>query len=90
MCQFIVYPNNYAWFEFCCDMVMWDFVHILQGHFTGTEIIIMIAPVPAKQPWMIWVSKPHDSKWTMIYHNQIKNQNTTKLYAYSMGYTPCV
>ena len=38
------------------------FTHILQGCFTGTGAIV--APVPVKQPWRIWV------KWDASHHNK--------------------
>ena len=42
----------------------------------------MIAPVPVKQPWRIWVNGPHQ-----IHSELIPKQNTTKQCAYFMGYT---
>ena len=32
------------------------FSHIHQAYFTGTVATLTIAPVPAKQPWWIWIN----------------------------------
>ena len=51
---------TYIWY-FCWGVGLADFTHIFQGCFTDTGAIRhwgnhMIAPVPVKQPWMIWVN----------------------------------
>ena len=52
------------------------FTHIVQGCFTGTGAIKwgnqMIAPVPVKQPWKIWVKISSSS------HNKTQ-ENTHKV-----------
>ena len=59
---------------------MVDFIHILQGYFAGTGAIILIAPVPVKQPWQIWVNKSNE-------YTKNDNLTTTEPGAYFMGYT---
>ena len=46
---------------------------------------LTIAPVPAKQPWWIWIN----TSWEFIMNNCITTtkQNTTKPCAYFLGYT---
>ena len=51
--------------ELCLDSVfsVWvstNFTQILKGYFTGT--VAMIAPVPVKQPWTIWVSTSEEHR----------------------------
>ena len=47
----------------CCDGVLVNFIHTLQGCCTGTAGVIIIAPVPVKQPWRIGVNKSHEQIW---------------------------
>ena len=41
---------------FYCDLVQLDFTLILQGNFNCCRGNLMIAPVPVKQPWKIWLN----------------------------------
>ena len=74
---------------FCC---ICHFTHFHQGYFTvfgaiiitDTMAIILIALVPVKQPWMVWVNVTHGSH--MNYDTTKSKHSTTKPCAYSMGY----
>ena len=76
------------------DFVAWWYWSILpisfKVVFTGTGAIIywgnhMIAPVPVKQAWRIWVNASGES--TTMDNTTTTKQSTTKPCAYSMGYT---
>ena len=49
---------------------------------------LRIAPVPAKQPWWIWIN----TSWEFIMNDCITTtkQSTTKPCAYFLGYTVCI
>ena len=70
-------------FLLCCALfwlcIDW-FSHIYQAYFTGT-----VAPVPAKQPWWIWIN----TLCEFIMNDCITTtkQSTTKPCAYFLGYT---
>ena len=70
-----VHPTTFAWLWYIiaygCSLVMLNYTHNLQDHFTCTGTII--APVPVKQPWRIWVNKSHESIM-----NRQHNCNITK------------
>ena len=76
-------------FLLCCALLWlytdW-FTHTHQAYFAGTVAILTIAPVPAKQPWWIWVN----SSWEVIMNDYLTatKQSTTKPpCAYFLGYT---
>ena len=46
---------------------------------------LMIAPVPAKQPWWIWINTSFE--FIMNDHKTTTKQSTTKPCAYFLGYT---
>ena len=49
---------------------------------------LTIAPVPAKQPWWIWIN--NSCEFIMNDYITTTKQSTTKPYAYFLGYTVCV
>ena len=49
---------------------------------------LSIAPVPAKQPWWIWINT--SCEFIMNDCITTTRQSTTKPYAYFLGYTVCV
>ena len=49
---------------------------------------LTIAPVPAKQPWWIWINTP--CEFIMNDCITITKQSTTKPCAYFLGYTVCL
>ena len=76
-------------FLLCCAL-LWlyidGFSHIHQAYFTGTVAgNLTIAPVPAKQPWWIWIN----TSFEFIMNDCITTtkQSATKPCAYFLGYT---
>ena len=74
-------------FLLCCAL-LWLYIdwfsHIHQAYFTGTVAIKTIAPVPAKQPWWIWINT--SCEFIMNDCITTTNQSTTKPFAYFLGY----
>ena len=70
-------------FLLCCAL-LWLYIdwfsHIHQAYFTGT-----IAPVPAKQPWWLWINT--SCEFIMNDCITTTKQSTTKPCAYFLGYT---
>ena len=71
----------YTQFELCC--VLWrlsidKFYSYVHMHWDE------IAPVPVRQPWMIWVNGTHGSLNNM---NKLNPPNKTELCVYFVGYT---
>ena len=64
------------------------FSHIHQAYFTGTVATLTIAPVPAKQPWWIWINT--SCEFIMNDCITTTKQSTTKPCAYFLGYTVCL
>ena len=59
----VVYLTNYA---YCLGHVVIWFMLFLPISFRVTSLALvwghhMMAPVPVKQPWRIWVKRPHES-----------------------------
>ena len=92
--QIIVYSISqelYTWFMFCYVLLWFSTCRIypyssglLHWHW-GNH---MIAPVPVKQPWRMWVNKSHELLRT-DYINKTK-QSITKPCTYFMGcIVPC-
>ena len=83
------YPKSYAHdLHSRCCLVPVNFTHILPGCFIGTGENWgnhVIAPMPMKQPWTIWVDVSCKS---LITDNVITTkQSPIKLCAYLTGYT---
>ena len=87
-CPGTVYPKKYAhdfcFAVLCCGYTLTDFPYpsgLLHWHCGN----LTIAPVPAKQPWWIWINTPCE----FILNDCITTtkQSTTKPYAYFLGYT---
>ena len=75
---------------FACCALLWLYIdwfsHIHQAYFTGTvAIYLTIAPVPAKQPWWIWINT--SCEFIMNDCITTTKQSTTKPCAYFLGYT---
>ena len=74
-------------FLLCCAL-LWLYIdwfsHIHQAYFTGTGNLT-IAPVPAKQPWWIWINT--SSEFIMNDCITTTKQSTTKPCAYFLEYT---
>ena len=82
-------------FLLCCAL-LWLYIdwfsHIHQAYFTGTVAIVhwhcgnlTIAPVPAKQPWWIWINT--SCEFIMNDCLTTTKQSTIKPCAYFLGYT---
>ena len=75
-------------FLLCCAL-LWLYIdwfsHIHQAYFTGTVANLMIAPVPAKQPWWIWINT--SCEFIMNDCITTTKQSTTEPCAYFLGYT---
>ena len=75
-----VYPKKYAhgfcFAVLCCDYTLTDF---------PLSINLTISPVPAKQPWWIWINT--SSEFIMNDCITKTKQSTTKPCAYFWGYT---
>ena len=71
----------------CCAL-LWLYIdwfsHIHQAYFTGTGNL-PIAPVPAKQPWWIWINT--SCEFIMNDCITTTKQSTTKPCAYFLWYT---
>ena len=85
---FTVYPKKYAhcfcFAVLCCGYTLTDFPYspgLLRWYCSN----LTIAPVPAKQPWRIWIN----TSCEIIMNDYITTtkQSTTKPWAYLLGYT---
>ena len=83
-----VYPKKYAhgfcYAVLCCGYLLTDFPYpsgLLHWH-SGNRTI---APVPAKQPWWIWINT--SCEFIMNDCITTTKQSTTKPCAYFLGYT---
>ena len=86
--QGTVYPKKYAhgfcFAVLCCGYTLTDFpisISLLYWHCGN----LTIAPVPAKQPWWIWINT--SCEFIMNDCITTTKQSTTKPCAYFLGYT---
>ena len=84
VCSFIheLRSNNCAhgscFVVFCCGFVMVGFTPYTSGLLHWHWGNHMIAPVPVKQPWRIWVNMSHGSSQNCLY-NPLTPQPTLKM-----------
>ena len=82
-----VYPKKYAhgfcFAVLCCGYTLTDFPISIR-----LTSLLTIAPVPAKQPWWIWINT--SCEFIMNDCITTTKQSTTKPCAYFLGYTVCV
>ena len=85
-----VYPKKYAhgfcFAVLCCGYTLTDLPYpsgLLHWHCGN----LTIAPVPAKQPWLIWINT--SCEFIMNDCITTTKQSTTKPCAYFLGYTVC-
>ena len=67
---------------FCCVLPPVNFNHILHGYVTGTGGNHLIAPVPVKLPWRIWVNASWKSTISSSYKLK-QSTDTTESWAYT-------
>ena len=83
-----VYPSKYA-HGFCCVVVIhWLIFPYPSGLLHWHCGNLTIAPVPAKQPWWIWINT--SCEFIMNDCVTTTKQSTTKPCAYFLGYTVLV
>ena len=78
-----VYPKKYA-HGFCFAVLCCGYTSSLLHWHCGN---LTIAPVPAKQPWWIWINT--SCEFIMNDCITTTKQSTTKPCAYFLGYTVC-
>ena len=82
---YTVYPKKYAdgfcFAVLCCGYTLTDFPISIRL----TSLALTIAPVPAKQPWWIWINT--SCEFIMNDCITTTKQSTTKSCAYFLGYT---
>ena len=63
------YQGIGTWFGLCCDLVIVNFTHVLQGCLLALGQ--SLPPVPVKESWWIWVNRLHDTTKNWWYnHNK--------------------
>ena len=86
-CPLTVYPKKYA-HGFCFVVVIhWLIFPYPSGLLHWHCGNLTIAPVPAKQPWWIWINT--SCEFIMNDCITTTKQSTTKPCAYFLGYTVC-
>ena len=94
------YAHGFCFAVLCCGYTLTDFPISIRltslalwqsNDCTSASLLhwhcgnLTIAPVPAKQPWWIWINTP--CEFIMNDCITITNQSTTKPCAYFLGYT---
>ena len=80
------YAHGFCFAVLCCGYTLTDFPYpsgLLHWHCGN----LTIAPVPAKQPWWIWINT--SCEFIMNDCITTTKQSTTKPCAYFLGYTVC-
>ena len=84
-----VYPKKYAhgfcFAVLCCGYTLNDFPKSIRLTSLANCGNLTIVPVPAKQPWWIWINT--SCEFIMNYCITTTKQSTTKPCAYFLGYT---